>query len=109
MSESLPPTAPANRSIAGEPCPVCRELPAFAAADLREGERLPAAASRLVDLHPHPEGFWDTVKDYEITRKCPVCGQLYTYSYHYEFSVGYVEESVWLERQAPADSPGPPT
>ena len=90
-----------------DPCPVCSELPAFVAADLREGERLPAAASRLVDPYPHPEGFWDAVKDYEITKKCPVCGQLYTYNYHYEFSVGYVEESVWLERQPAADSPGP--
>jgi hypothetical protein len=98
MSQASPPDAA---------CPVCSELPAFVAADLREGERLPAAASRLVDQHPHPEGFWDTVKDYEITKKCPVCGQLYTYSYHYEFSVGYVEESVWLERRTP-DSSSPP-
>jgi hypothetical protein len=81
---------------------VCGELPAFAAADLREGERLPDAAARLVDVHATPEGFWDTVKDYEITKKCPACGQLYTYGYHYEFSVGYVEESVWLERHSAA-------
>lgn len=101
MSQSSPPGAE-------DPCPVCSELPAFIAADLREGEGLPAAASRLIDLYPHPEGFWDTVKDYEITKKCPVCGQLYTYNYHYEFSVGYVEESVWLERQAAADSSEPP-
>ena len=101
MSQSSP-------TGAADPCPVCSELPAFAAAALREGERLPDAASRLVDLYPTPEGFWDTAKDYEITKKCPVCGQLYTYSYHYEFSVGYVEESVWLERRAPAEPPEPP-
>jgi hypothetical protein len=101
MSESSPPARPAG-------CPICSEIPAFAAADLRDGETLPDAASRLVDLHPTPEGFWDTAKDYEITKKCPICGQLYTYNYHYEFSVGYVEESVWLERHAPAEPPEPP-
>ena len=94
MSQSSP-------TGAADPCPVCRELPAFIAADLREGEGLPAAASRLIDLYPHPEGFWDTVKDYEITKKCPLCGQRYTYNYHYEFSVGYIEESVWLQRESP--------
>lgn len=101
MSQSSPPDAE-------DACPVCSELPAFVAADLRAGEGLPAAASRLVDQYPHPGGFWDTVKDYEITKMCPVCGQLYTYSYHYEFSVGYVEESVWLERQATAGPSSPP-
>lgn len=80
-------------------CSICRDIPAFASADLREGERLPEAASRLVNAHPYPEDFLDTAKDYEITKKCPLCGQLYTYCYHYDFSVGYVEESVWLERR----------
>ena len=82
-------------------CAICRELPDFAAAHLREGERLPDAAAKLVNNYPYPEGFWDTAKDYEITKKCPLCGQLYTYNYHYEFSVGYIEESVWLERISP--------
>ncbi|HEX2078118.1 MAG TPA: hypothetical protein VHG08_10430 [Longimicrobium sp.] len=101
MTESSSPTSAATAD-----CTVCGELPAFVAADLRAGERLPEAASRLVDLHPVPEGFWDTAKEYEITKKCPVCGRLYTYNYHYDFSVGYVEESVWLERRAAADPPG---
>lgn len=79
-------------------CPVCRDIPDFAAAHPREGESLPPAASKLVDAYPSPEGFWDTCKDYEITKKCPACGRLYTYSYHYEFSVGYIEEIVWLKR-----------
>ena len=113
MSESSPSTNPVMASPgdgrrAADACPVCGELPVFVAADLREGERLPDAASRLVDLHPTPEGFWDTAKDYEITKVCPHCGQRYTYSYHYEFSVGYIEESVWLERQAAPGSPGSP-
>ena len=87
-------------------CEICRELPAFASADPREGEPLPAPAARLVDSYPTPEGFWDTAKDYEITKKCPLCGALYTYNYHYDFSVGYVEESVWLERvNAPGEAP----
>jgi hypothetical protein len=81
-------------------CEICTGLPDFAAADLREGERLPDAAARLVDAYPTPEGFWDTAKEYELTKKCPLCGRLYTYNYHYEFSVGYIEESVWLERHA---------
>ena len=80
-------------------CEICGSIPDFAAADLREGERLPEAVSNLVDAYPYPEGFWDTSKDYEITKKCPLCGQLYTYNYHYEFSVGYIEESVWIERR----------
>ena len=79
-------------------CEICAGLPDFAAAALREGESLPDAASRLVDAYPSPEGFWDTSKEYEITKKCPLCGRLYTYNYYYEFSVGYVEERVWLER-----------
>lgn len=107
MSESSPANRSHPASRAEDACPVCSELPAFVAADLREAESLPAAALRLVDLHPCPEGFRDTVKDYEITKKCPLCGQLYTYGYHYDFSVGYVEESVWLERQAAAGSSGP--
>ena len=81
-------------------CEICAALPDFAAADLRDGQTLPDAASRLVDAYPTPEGFWDTAKEYELTKKCPLCGRLYTYNYHYEFSVGYVEESVWLERRA---------
>ncbi|MDQ3803161.1 MAG: hypothetical protein M3416_04830 [Acidobacteriota bacterium] len=80
-------------------CEICGSIPDFAAADLREGERLPEAVCDLVDAYPCPEGFWDTSKDYEITKKCPLCGQLYTYNYHYEFSVGYIEESVWIERR----------
>ncbi len=83
-------------------CAICLEIPDFAAADLRDGESLPAAVSQLVDAYPYPEGFWDTSKDYEITKKCPLCGQLYTYNYHYEFSVGYIEESVWIERRKEA-------
>jgi hypothetical protein len=79
-------------------CTICRDLPDFAAAHPREGERLPAAAAQLVDTYPWPEGFWDTAKDYEITKRCPLCGQTYTYNYHYEFSVGYIEEIVWLKR-----------
>jgi hypothetical protein len=82
-------------------CAICREIPDFAAAALREGERLPDAVSQLVDAYPYPEGFWDTSKDYETTKKCPLCGALYTYNYHYDFSVGYIEESVWIERRAP--------
>ena len=92
--------------MGGSTCEICRDIPGFVAADLREGEKLSAAASRLVDDYPHPEGFRDTAKDYEITKKCPLCGQRYTYNYHYELSVGYIEESVWLERQTPPqDSP----
>lgn len=82
-------------------CEICSALPDFAAAAPREGERLPEAASRLSDAYPSPEGFWETAKDYEITKKCPLCGRLYTYNYHYEFSVGHVEERVWLERHKP--------
>ena len=80
-------------------CEICEAIPDFAAADLRGGERLPEAVRKLVDTYPYPEGFWDTFKDYETTRKCPLCGALYTYNYHYDFSVGYVEESVWIERR----------
>ena len=80
-------------------CEICTAIPDFAAANLREGERLPEAVLNLVDAYPYPEGFWDTSKEYEITKKCPLCGQLYTYNYYYEFSVGYVEESVWIERR----------
>ena len=87
-------------------CEICRELPDFVSAQLREGERLPGAAARLVDDYPWPEGMWDTAKDYEITKKCPLCGQLYTFNYHYDFSVGYVEESVWLERRRSPGAPG---
>jgi hypothetical protein len=81
-------------------CEICGSIPDFAAAHLREGESLPDAVRNLVDAHPYPEGFWDTSKDYEITKKCPRCGLLYTYNYHYEFSVGYIEEIVWIERQS---------
>ena len=80
-------------------CEVCKDIPDFAAADLSAGERLPAAVLKLVDAYPYPEGFWDTSKDYETTKQCPACGGLYTYNYHYEFSVGYVEETVWIERR----------
>jgi hypothetical protein len=84
-------------------CEICGTIPDFVAADLREGERLPEAVLDLVDAHPYPEGFWDTSKDYEITKKCPLCGTFYTYNYHYEFSVGYIEESVWIERDRKDD------
>ena len=80
-------------------CEICDGIPDFAAANLREGERLPEAVLKLVDDYPYPEGFWDTCKEYETTKRCPLCGQLYTYNYYYEFSVGYVEESVWIERR----------
>ena len=80
-------------------CEICKDIPDFAAASLREGETLPDQVSKLVDAYPWPEGFWDTSKDYEITKKCPLCGCLFTYNYHYEFSVGYIEEAVWIERQ----------
>ena len=80
-------------------CDICGTIPDFAAANLREGETLPGGVADLVDAYPSPEGFWDTSKEYEITRKCPQCGQLFTYHYYYEFSVGYVEETVWIERQ----------
>ena len=84
-------------------CEICADIPDFVAADLRQGEKLPDAALRLVDAYETPEGFWDTSKEYEITKKCPDCGQLYTYHYYYEFSVGYIEESVWLERRETGD------
>jgi hypothetical protein len=80
-------------------CEICSRLPDFAAAQLREGEKLPEAAGKLIDAYPTPEGFWDTSKDYETTKKCPLCHQLYTFNYHYDFSPGYIEESVWLERR----------
>ena len=80
-------------------CEICGSIPDFAAANLREGERLPEAVRRLVDTYPWPEGFWDTSKEYEITKKCPLCGQLYTFNYYYEFSIGYIEESVWIQRR----------
>lgn len=80
-------------------CEICRSIPDFAAATLSEGETLPGGVTDLVDAYPSPNGFWDTIKEYEITKKCPECGQLYTFRYYYEFSVGYVEESVWIERQ----------
>ena len=80
-------------------CEICAGLPDFAAADLRDGQTLPDAASRLVNAYPYPEGFWDTCKEYEITKKCPLCGRLYTFNYYYDFAVGCVQEGVWLERQ----------
>ena len=80
-------------------CDICEKIPDFAAANLRDGEKLPEAVERLVDTYPYPEGFWDTTKEYEVAKKCPQCDQLYTYHYYYEFSVGYVEESVWVERR----------
>jgi hypothetical protein len=85
-------------------CEICASIPDFASAALREGEKLPDNVSKLVDAYPTPEGFWDTSKDYEVTRKCPLCGTLYTYNYHYDFSVGYIEESVWIERQPESES-----
>ena len=84
-------------------CDTCAGIPDFVAANLRDGEALPDATLRLVDAYPRPEGFWDTSKEYEIAKKCPDCGQLYTYHYYYEFSVGYVEETVWLERLKSGD------
>ena len=83
-------------------CEICAGIPDFAAANLREGEKLPEGARHLIDAYPTPEGFWDTSKEYETTKKCPACGQLYTYNYYYEFSVGYVEERVWIERRKEA-------
>ena len=92
------------RAMETSVCDTCVNIPDFAAANLREGERLPDAVTDLVDAYPSPEGFWDTSKEYEISKECPQCGQLYTYHYYYEFSVGYVEETVWIERQkAPSD------
>jgi hypothetical protein len=79
-------------------CELCGTIPDLVAANVREGERLPEAILDLVDTYPYPEGFWDTSKEYQITKKCPLCSQLYTYNYYYEFSVGYVEERVWVER-----------
>ena len=80
-------------------CEICAGIPDFVSADLRDGQTLPAAASRLVDAYPTTPGFWDTSKEYEITKKCPLCGRLYTYNYYYDFAVGCVQESVWLERR----------
>lgn len=80
-------------------CEICASIPDFAAARPREGESLPDAVLKLVDAYPYPEGSLDTSKDYEVTKRCPRCGLLYTYNYHYEFSVGYVEEIVWIERR----------
>lgn len=82
-------------------CETCQTIPDFAAANLREGERLPDAVAKLEDTYSWPDGFWDTSKEFEITKKCPRCGQLFTYHYYYEFSVGYIEENVWIERQPP--------
>jgi hypothetical protein len=81
-------------------CELCGNIPDFAAADLREGEKLPAAVGKLVDTHEYPPGFWDTSKEYELTKRCPSCGQLFTYHYYYEFSVGYIEEREWIESQS---------
>src|SRR5688572_27345355 len=57
-------------------CEICKDIPDFASADLRDGQRLPDAVSRLVD--GYPAGFWDTAKDYEIIKTCPLCGATYT-------------------------------
>lgn len=83
-------------------CPVCRDIPDFAAARPREGERLPAAVEQLEDVYPEAEDSVcvDTRHNYQTARKCPRCGQLYTCGYHYEFSPGYVEEVFWVERRA---------
>ena len=89
----------ASNPSQGPGCEICDKIPDFVAANLREGEELPDAVANLIDTDPYPEGFWDTGKEYEISKKCPRCGQLYTYHYYYEFSVGYVEETVWIERQ----------
>jgi hypothetical protein len=50
-------------------CEICRNIPDFAAANLREGESLPDAVADLVDAYPTPEGFWDTSKEYETTKE----------------------------------------
>jgi hypothetical protein len=82
-------------------CPVCRDIPDFAAARPREGESLPAAVDQLADAYPDAadSGYGDTRKDYQTAKKCPRCGRLYTYGYHYEFSPGYIEEVFWIERR----------
>ena len=92
--------------MAAAGCDICASIPDFVAADLGGGERLPEAVSKLVDAYPRPDGFWDTCKDYEITKKCPLCGKLYAYNYHYEFSAGYIEESVWIERRKETERDG---
>ena len=91
------------RNLDTSVCEICRNIPDFVAANLREGESLPDAVADLVDAYPSPEGFWDTSKEYETTKLCPQCGQHYTYHYYYEFSIGYVEENVWIERQKKAN------
>ena len=74
-------------------CETCRILPDFAAANLREGEILPAGVADLVDaiLLPRVSGHEQGVRDY---KEVPQCGQLFTYHYYYEFSVGYVKKGV---------------
>ncbi|HXQ39583.1 MAG TPA: hypothetical protein VN843_36630 [Anaerolineales bacterium] len=60
-------------------CQICAQIPDFAAADVRAGEKLPDAVLSLIDTYQWPEGFWDTTKEYEISKKCPACGQLFRY------------------------------
>ncbi|MGQ0763714.1 MAG: hypothetical protein ACT4OT_17100 [Acidobacteriota bacterium] len=80
-------------------CDICGTIPELPPQTCVKARDWPNGVADLVDAYPSPAAFRDTSKDYEITKKCPHCRQLFTYHYYCEFSVGYVEESVWIERQ----------
>jgi len=79
-------------TIKTEDCEVCSTIPDGLEADIANGESLGEYTSKL-----------ETAVKFayysNAVKRCPVCGRLYIYRYHYEFLVGWSsEEDEYLSR-----------
>ncbi len=87
------------KSLPGNPpileisdCKICSTIPDKAEADMTEDESLDKYKSKLEKV---------IIFAYysNCIMRCPICGQLYTYRYHYEYLIGWSsEEDEYLNR-----------
>jgi hypothetical protein len=84
------PNSPPTTNVAD--CEICSTIPDNLEADIAKGESLGGYTSKL-------ETAIKFAYYSNAVKRCPVCGRLYIYRYHYEFLVGWSsEEDEYLSR-----------
>ena len=81
-------------------CDICSRLEDVTVARSKDGIRLPDVVGRLQELDGGREKqlMDEGVKEFQIVKVCPICGQKYLYEYYHDSSPGPGEEIMALTK-----------